>query len=140
MNIKYLIKKYSYPNGQHDYLYDNSYTTIGMNDELVENQDIFVNKDKSGIGYDEHFKPNKKHNKCKRCGKMIQPHPFYSSLYGYTGFEGAMSSPLEYYSGSITDEPGDTTNNPYNTVYQLASGENERITIRSMILKDFIKI
>lgn len=75
---------------------------------------------------------------------VLQPTPFYSSMYGYTGFEGAMTSPLEYYSGGIMDEPGAITNNPYNDTYQgnsfsLASIKNERIQIRAMILKDFIR-
>jgi tRNA nucleotidyltransferase/poly(A) polymerase len=73
---------------------------------------------------------------------ILEPTPFYSSLYGYTGFEGAMTSPLEYYSGGIMDEPGAITNNPYNDTYQGNSfsiaSKNERILIRAMILRDVI--
>jgi hypothetical protein len=39
-------------------------------------------------------------------------------LYGYTGLEGSLEYPLEYYSGSISEEPGAITGNPYNNTYQ----------------------
>jgi hypothetical protein len=73
---------------------------------------------------------------------VYEPHPFYESLYGYTGFEGAYddgNSPLEWYSGSIADEPGSQVINPYNSTWQLASDDSVKIVIRSMILKDFCK-
>ena len=82
-------------------------------------------------------KRRKKRKKKKQ--KVFEPHPFYSSLYGYTGFEGAYTSPLEYYSGSIADEPGSQTINPYNSTYQIANDNSVKIIIRSMILKDYVK-
>lgn len=64
----------------------------------------------------------------------MQPTPFYSSVYGYSGFEGAMTDPLEYYSGSISEEPGAITNNPYNTIYQSAA--NNTVYSREQQFKD----
>ena len=53
---------------------------------------------------------------------MLEPHDFYSHMYGaQQGIEGLNSVPLEFYSGSIMDESGAITNNPYNNIYQSAS-------------------
>jgi hypothetical protein len=78
-----------------------------------------------------------RHNKKK---DVFEPHPFYQSLYGYTGFEGAYTSPMEYYSGSIAEEPGAITNNPYNNPYQSSATASsiERIKIRAMIFNDML--
>jgi hypothetical protein len=108
---------------------------------------------RDGHEFDEFrkFKRKKRLKRLKRLQRLnemrenptIQPSPFYQSLYGYTGFEGAMTSPLEYYSGSILEEPGAITNNEYNNSYQGgsfsgASDRGVRLQIRAMMLKDRI--
>ena len=113
------------------------------------------NRQRDGNEFEEfkRFRRKKRLNRLKRLTKLkkmkrkknvFTPAPFYSSQYGYTGFEGAMTSPLEYYSGSISEEPGAITNNPYNNSYQGgsfsgASSRNVRLKIRGMIFKDYIK-
>jgi hypothetical protein len=69
----------------------------------------------------------------------FSPTPYYSSAYGYTGLEGTMEFPLEYYSGALTNEPGSITNNPYNTIYQSATERAIRRKIRAIIGPDLIK-
>lgn len=138
---------------------DDFYGASGkMNDELADNMNRYENKSRDGSEpsvekdkeQDEESqddkdedeiesieKRRKKHKKNKQ--QALEVHPFYQSLYGYTGFEGAYTSPLEYYSGSIADEPGAQTINPYMNTYQYASDNSIKIKIRAMILKDFRK-
>lgn len=87
----------------------------------------------------EDIKKDRKEHKHKK-KDVFEPHPFYESQYGYTGFEGAYTSPLEYYSGSISEEPGSINNNPYNNPYQSSSTASrvERIKIRTMIFNDIL--
>jgi|SRR5271166_828979 len=66
----------------------------------------------------------------------LQPTPFYSSVYGYTGLEGTFEIPVEYYSGGITNEPGAITNNPYNSIYQPASERLVRLILRASYLNN----
>lgn len=160
-SIEYLINKYSYnddpvadmPDSNTFYQEDpdpyNQYYPPG---EIKDNEDYgdqMGNRQRDGNEFEE-FKEFRKKRKLERIKKLLklrkkkkknvfQPTPFYSSEYGYTGFEGAMTSPLEYYSGSIMDEPGAITNNPYNNTYQQASDRSERIKIRGMIFKDYIR-
>jgi len=170
-SIDYLVTKYSYYNGNPDYLEEFSpfhgyYQPGQAAGEALDKQqnysDYFNDKQRDGKEFKEFEEFRKKRNKklkrikqlqkLKKLRKMkeeeipeqdkkdvFEPHPFYSSMYGYTGFEGAYTSPLEYYSGSIADEPGSQTINPYNSTWQLASDNSVKIIIRSMILKDFCK-
>jgi hypothetical protein len=139
------------------------YAPQRANNELEENLDRFENKARDGselsaekdedadseegkskdeLDDEKILKLKKKiKDKKQKKKKVFQPHPFYESAYGYTGFEGAYTSPLEYYSGGISEEPGAITNNPYNNTYQasLASSRAERIKIRAMIFDDVIK-
>jgi len=113
-----------------------------------------ANHQRDGKEFDE-FSRKSRLRKLKRLLKLMKlkkkdkqnvftPTPFYSSQYGYTGFEGAYTSPLEYYSGGVMEEPGAITNNPYNNSYQGgsfsgASLRNERLKIRAMIFNDYMK-
>lgn len=165
----YLVKKYSYYNGNPDYLEEFSpwhgYYRPGFAEpealDKFNYSDYFSDKNRSGSSYDDELKRLKKKRlkklkklkllkKLKEMGvdklpskkDVYEPHPFYESMYGYTGFEGAYddaNSPLEWYSGSIADGPGAQTINPYNSTWQLASDNSMKIIIRSMILKDFYK-
>jgi hypothetical protein len=63
----------------------------------------------------------------------LQPGSFYPMMYGYVGLEGATSTPLEYYSGGISEEPGAITNNPYNNIYQMAKIEWRLIQKKGML-------
>lgn len=133
----------------------NQYYPPGMIDYRDEHTDSMSNRQRDGKEFEEFdkFKRKKRLNKLRKLLKLknmkrkknvFQPTPFYSSMYGYTGFEGAMTSPLEYYSGGIMEEPGAITNNPYNNSYQGgsfsgASSRSERMKIRGMIFKDYIR-
>ena len=69
----------------------------------------------------------------------LQPTQFYESLYGTpSDFTGLNSSPLEYYSGTITDSP-DSLLNQYQNSYQSACDRKIRIKIRAMIFADHIR-
>jgi hypothetical protein len=127
----------------------NQYFPPGTIEDRDDLNDMSENHQKDGKDFEEfkQFKRLKRRNRLKRLMKLrknkkkknvFQPAPFYSSMYGYTGFEGAMTSPLEYYSGTIADNP-DAITNPYNNTYQGASLDTERIKIRGMIFKDYIK-
>lgn len=61
--------------------------------------------------------------------KYLSPTPFWdASVYGYTGFEGARSYPLSYYSGWIGDDPGAMQNPWANYTYQSsATASDEQI-------------
>lgn len=130
----------------------NQYTPPGMVEDDADKLNPSANRQRDGSEFDE-FRAFKRKKRLRRLKSLLnmkkkkqdvfQPTPFYSSMYGYTGFEGAMTSPLEYYSGSISEEPGAITNNPYNNSYQGgsfsgASVKNERILIRAMIFNDYI--
>lgn len=134
----------------------NQYTPPGMIDGADGGGDKLnpsANRQRDGEEFDEFSRKNRL-RKLKRLVRMMKlkkkdkqniftPAPYYSSQYGYTGFEGAYTSPLEYYSGGVTEEPGAITNNPYNNSYQGgsfsgASSRNERLKIRAMIFKDYI--
>jgi hypothetical protein len=163
----YLVKKYSYYNGNPDYLeefspYHGYYQPGRAAPEALDKElnysDYFSDTQRDGKDFKEFEEFKKKRNKKLKRIKLLQklkkmkeedipaqdkkdvfePHPFYSSMYGYTGFEGAYTSPLEYYDGSIADEPGSQTINPYNSTWQLASDDVVKIIIRSMILEDFL--
>ena len=169
-SIEYIINKYSYndanPNGwmpennsffQEDPYPFNQYYPPG---EIVDRDDYNErqsNHQRDGKDFEEfnQFKRKNRIKRLKRLRKLLklknmkkkknvfQPHPFFSSPYGYTGFEGTTTSPLEYYSGSIMDEPGSITNNPYNDTYQgnsfaNANSRSERIRLRGMIFKEYI--
>ena len=75
----------------------------------------------------------------------LSPTSWFDNLYGWTflGNEGLYSSPLEWYSGSIVDEPGAQTQNPFANTYQSSavgsSSNSEKIQIRAMIFEDFRK-
>jgi len=115
----------------------------------------FVSRQRDGKEFDEFkkFRRKKRLDRLKMLMKLkkmkskkdvFTPSPFYPSAYGYTGFEGAYDSPLEYYSGGIMDEPGAITNNPYNNSWQgnsyaSANSRNARLKIRAMIFKDYIR-
>lgn len=135
---------------------DDFYAPQKANDELEQNLDKYENKARDGSdlsaeddeeadGYEEDkddekivkIKNRRKNKKKKQI--ILEPHPFYQSQYGYTGFEGAYTSPLEYYSGGISEEPGAITNNPYNNTYQLANDRSARIKIRAMIFGDLAR-
>lgn len=130
----------------------NQYFPPGMVTDRPMNLDRLENHQRDGKDFEE-FKRFKRRKRLNRLRKLLKlkkmkskknvftPAPFYSSEYGYTGFEGARTSPLEYYSGSIMDEPGAITNNPYNNTWQgnsYASSRIERIKIRSMIFNDYL--
>lgn len=143
MNL--LILKYSYENNHDDYLYDNnSYTAVGLFDDVPENQDRFENEKRDGDDFDPSdpdnelarlIKERKEHrNSKKQKQNTFEPHPFYTSQYGYQGFDGTFSTPLAYYSGTIIDGP-DNVLNPYNTPYQSASARQDRMQIRAAFLK-----
>ena len=118
------------------------HATEDKDEEKDEDYDEYVNPD-DPEGHenneDDEFMLNIEKHRHKK-DHMFQPHPFYQSLYGYTGFEGAYTSPLEYYSGSIAEEPGAITNNPYNSPYQSSAiaSRIERIKIRAMIFNDML--
>lgn len=166
--INYIIQKYSYndeaPNAwmpdsnsffQEDPYPFNQYYPPGEVLDREDYNDRMEDHQKDGKDFEE-FKRFKRKDRIKKLKKLLklkkmkkedvpQPHPFYSSMYGYTGFEGAMTSPLEYYSGSIMEEPGAITNNPYNDSYQGgsfsgASSRIERIKIRAMIFRDAYRL
>jgi hypothetical protein len=142
-----LILKYSYENNHDDYLYDNnSYTAVGLFDDVPENQDRFENEKRNGDDFDpsspeielarliKERKSKRNNKKQKQKQNTFEPHPFYTSQYGYQGLDGTFSTPLAYYSGTIIDGP-DNVQNPYNTPYQSASLRQERILIRTAYLK-----
>ena len=157
-----LERKYSYPNNgdeivndikgyipgdasnesQHENMHRRENDTL---DDIKQDDEDKINDDEEESEEDkeddeiEDIKEDRKEHKHKK-QDVFQPHPFYQSQYGYTGFEGAYTSPLEYYSGSIAEEPGAITNNPYNNPYQSSSTASriERMTIRAMILKDIL--
>jgi hypothetical protein len=60
---------------------------------------------------------------------VLQPAPFYESMYGsQPDFTGVSSSPLEYYSGSIADGPDNAVNPWQNTYQSSATAASERKT------------
>lgn len=135
------MKKYSYFSGNDQYYPFNEFIPTGMVQEYSRDLDRYENKERDGSEFKE-FRRKKRLKRLKKIkelldykNKALSPSPFYSSLYGYTGFEGAMTSPLEYYNGTITDSP-DAITNPYNNSYQVAA--NERIKIRAMIFDDYL--
>lgn len=164
-----LEHKYSYPNNGDEYINDiKGFVPGALNDESQhENQHTRENDTLDEIKEDDEKKlendENKDQEKDEEYSQTVNeddmddidikkhkhkhkdiftPHPFYQSQYGYTGFEGAYTSPLEYYSGSISEEPGAITNNPYNNTYQSSSiaSRIERIKIRAMIFTDMISM
>jgi hypothetical protein len=132
--------KYSYNdniNTQQEYVADEFFSP-GVNTKEDTDTDKLENRERDGNEFRE-FRRNNRLRKLKKLKKKkLKIQPTSSTPYGYTGFEGAYTSPLEYYSGSITNDPGAITNNPYNDTYQTAHSRNERLKIRAMIFKDFI--
>jgi hypothetical protein len=147
------MKKRSYFSGNDNYGEEyypyNEFIPTGMVQEYGINLDRYENKQRDGKDFDE-FKQFKRKNRIKKLRKLLksrkkskhttlQPTQFYESLYGTpSDFTGLNSSPLEYYSGTITDSP-DSLLNPYQNSYQSACDRNIRIKIRAMIFADHIR-
>lgn len=126
----------------------NKYSPPGQTVEESEYGDKMEDHQKDGKDFEEFkvFERKKRRDKLKKLlkkkkkDKPLEPAPFYSSMYGYTGFEGMYTSPLEYYGGGTSDDG--TTTNPFNNTFQSSSTAShsrlERLRIRGMIFNDFI--
>jgi hypothetical protein len=131
---------------------------FGVDGDRTQDQDRRENHEPDGDDLKEfrefHKKQKNRLNRLKKMRKMhkklkemkkedgsmptLRPTPFYTSLYGYTGLEGSFDYDLEYYSGSVINEPGAITNNPYNNTYQQASERNVRRILRESFFKSHI--
>lgn len=145
--------KHSYFNGNdhygEEYYPYNEFIPIGQVGEYGINLDRYENKQRDGKEFDE-FKQFKRKNRIAKLRKLLksrkkhksvvlQPTPFYENLYYTPGdLTGVNTSPLEYYSGTIADGPGNVLN-PWSGTYQssaTASDRAVRLKIRAMIFAD----
>lgn len=126
---------------------DDFYSATRPNEELVDNMNNSENKERDGSNLsvkkdkekDEDDEEIKNIKKRKPKKDIFEAHAPYESAYGRISIDGLTTDLLDYYSGSISDEPGAITNNVYNTIYQSASSRDVRLKIRAMIYKDCIK-
>lgn len=142
------MKKISY-NGNENYNEEyypfNEFLPTGMVQEYSRDLDRYENQQRDGNEFEE-YKRKKRLEKLKKLKKLqkkknviLQPAPFYSTLYNTpSDFSGLNTSPLEYYDGTITDSP-DAITNPYNNTYQSASDRQVRLKVRAMIFDDFLQ-
>lgn len=122
---------------------DDFYSATRPNEELADNMNNSENKERDGSNLSakkDKEEDDEIDNIKKRKNKkdIFEPHPPYDSAYGRIGIDGLTTDLLDYYSGSISEEPGAITNNVYNTVYQSASARDIRLKIRAMIYEDYI--
>jgi hypothetical protein len=155
-----ILDKFAYFDDVSNVQQEHAYTELqgaipGIDGDRTMDQDRRENHEPDGFDNKEFYAIQKRrkriierlkkmramHKKLEDMRKMdgnaaFQPTPSYTSPYGATGTEGTLTYPsVEYYSGSVLNDPGAITNNPYNTTYQQAAERTVRLQLRASFFR-----